>query len=145
MLADINYVAGDTRQALRYYESLVKRGDAPGEVYAKLASSYSGSDKSKALDYAAKGYALAPEDDDVIDTYGWLLTQNGKASEGLPLLRQAVSRNSTSPQIYYHLAVTLEQLQEKNQAIEAYETALSFNSKFEGDDQARKNLKRLKN
>jgi Tfp pilus assembly protein PilF len=145
MLADINYVAGDRKQALNYYEELIAKDRATGEVYTKLAQTYAKRNSRKALSYAEKAYALAPEDDAVLDTYGWLLTQNGQAREGLSLLRDAVSRNSTSSEIFYHLGVTLEKLQQKKQAVEAYETALSFNAKFGGADQARKNLKRLKN
>jgi Tfp pilus assembly protein PilF len=145
MLADINYVAGDRKQALNYYEELVAKDRATGEVYTKLAREYAKRNSRKALSYAEKAYALAPGDDAVLDTYGWLLTQNGQARKGLSLLRDAVSRNSTSSEIFYHLGVTLEKLQEKKQAVEAYETALSFNAKFDGVDQARKNLKRLKN
>jgi predicted Zn-dependent protease len=43
----------------------------------------------KALEYAAKAYALAPNIAGVNDTYGWLLVQNGEAARGIELLRRA--------------------------------------------------------
>lgn len=43
----------------------------------------------KALEYAEKAYALAPNLAGVNDTYGWLLVQKGETARGIELLRRA--------------------------------------------------------
>ena len=43
----------------------------------------------KAIEYAEKAYALAPNVANVTNTYGWLLVQKGETARGIELLRRA--------------------------------------------------------
>ncbi len=144
MLADIHYQTGNIKKAVKYYEKLVAEERATGLAYSRLALVYAKTRKDTSLTYAKKAYALSPDNVIVSDTYGWLLTLNGQPKEGLSLLRDAVSRNSTSPEIHYHLAVALEKLEQTKKAIREYETALSFKQQFTGINDARQNLQKLK-
>jgi len=144
ILADIHYQLGNTTQATSYYEAIVSQDKTSGAVYSKLALIYAKSKRGNPLAYAKKAYVLSPENVDVIDTYGWLLTKNGQVKEGLSLLREAVSRNSISPRIHYHIGTALEKLEHTQKAIKAYETALSLGKKFNESEEAKNNLLLLK-
>jgi putative PEP-CTERM system TPR-repeat lipoprotein len=55
---------------------------------------------------AQRAYLLAPGAQ-TADTYGWILTEQGAAARGLPLLRQATQQMPGDPTMAYHLAVAL--------------------------------------
>jgi len=144
ILADIHFQMGEIKQATGYYEFIVSQGKAPGPVYSKLALIYAEHRKDDSLAYAKKAYELSPQAADVIDTYGWLLTKNGQPKQGLSLLRDAVSRDSVSPEIHYHIGVSLEALGETKKAAVAYKTALSLSKNFKHSKDTEKRLLRLK-
>jgi len=143
ILADIAYQMGKNELAVNHYEDIIATGVENGTIYSKLALIYDEQGNNEALALAKKAYVLSPTNVDTSDTYGWLLTKNNQAKEGLSLLRDALSRESSSPVIHYHLAVTLEQLNFTRRAINAYDTALSFNEDFKGKEDAIKRSKEL--
>lgn len=55
---------------------------------------------------AQRAYLLAPGAQ-TADTYGWILTEQGAAARGVPLLRQATQQMPNDPTMAYHLAVAL--------------------------------------
>lgn len=60
-----------------------------------------------AMSYAEKAYAIAPNNAEVLDTYGWLLHSKGEAVRGLTLLKQAASAAPTNIDARMHLAKAL--------------------------------------
>ncbi|MGL1957602.1 MAG: PEP-CTERM system TPR-repeat protein PrsT [Colwellia sp.] len=52
----------------------------------------------------------------IIDTYGWSLVLSKDVEKGLSYLRQAFSMSSTNPEIKYHIAYALVQLNRKAEA-----------------------------
>ena len=60
-------------------------------VLNNLAYLYAGPLKSpqKALAYAQRAQEQDPGNPSVVDTYGWVLVQMGKCSEGIEVLRRA--------------------------------------------------------
>ena len=58
---------------------------------------------------ARRAYDLASDDPAVIDTYGWILIQNGKPTEGLAALERAATRAPDNLDICYHHAYALAQ------------------------------------
>lgn len=144
ILADIAYQMGENELAISYYEDIVATGIESGTIYSKLALIYDEQGNNDALALAKKAYLLSPTNVDTADTYGWLLAKNNQAKQGLSLLREALSRESSSPVIHYHLAVVLEQLDFTQRAIKAYDTALSFQKDFKGKENAIQRSEQLK-
>jgi Flp pilus assembly protein TadD len=61
----------------------------------------------RALGLARQAAALAPNVPQVADTLGWILVEQGQASEGVPLLERAAGSRSASPSIRYHYGAAL--------------------------------------
>ncbi len=80
----------------------------------------------KAQQYAQKAYKLAPNIAAISDTLGWVYVNNGQPQKGLSLLREASARDANNAEIYYHLAYTLAQLENKPQANSALKKAITL-------------------
>ncbi len=61
----------------------------------------------QALELARRAYQLESWNATVMDTYGWILSEQGKAEEGLPLLRKASEILPGNLRIRLHLAQAL--------------------------------------
>jgi tetratricopeptide (TPR) repeat protein len=81
----------------------------------------------KALQLAERAYQLEPQNYAVLDTYGWVLVEQGRVDEGLKLLRVAIQKASKSPGIRLHLAQALAKLGDKQQAQAEAKLALQNN------------------
>jgi Flp pilus assembly protein TadD len=57
-----------------------------------------------ALAVAEKAFAASPANPAVMDTLGWLLTNQGDVKRGLALLREASSKLQDSQELHWHLA-----------------------------------------
>jgi predicted Zn-dependent protease len=71
----------------------------------------------RALQTAARAYALRPSVAGITDTYGWLLVDSGQAGKGLPLLERAAALDRKNPSIAYHLAVAYARVGKKVEAL----------------------------
>jgi putative PEP-CTERM system TPR-repeat lipoprotein len=80
-----------------------------------LAWLYQQKKDPRALATAEKAYLLQPSPQ-TADTLGWILTSDGDAARGLPLLRQANAEGNNAP-IRYHLAVALKDTGQRDEAI----------------------------
>ena len=74
----------------------------------------------KAIDYAGQAVALAPNDPNILDTYGWALAKLKRYDEAVTHLRRSVgvSRQQTT---LYHLAYVYEQLGRGGEARRLYQ------------------------
>ena len=109
ILADFLYHQGEMLLAEQHYLVLVKIAQLPRikYIYNNLASMLTNSDPNTALIYINKALDIDQSNSIFIDTKGWILTQQGQYMEGLDLLREAFSMNSTHPSIQYHIAYNL--------------------------------------
>ncbi|MCU4674373.1 PEP-CTERM system TPR-repeat protein PrsT [Catenovulum sp. 2E275] len=98
----------------------------------------------KSAKYAFDAYQLSPDNADILTTYGWILTQQGKANEGLGLLRKAYVLTPQNLSLRYYIAVSLSQLGLNEQAVKELEYTLSTSQKFAEQAQARDLLGKLK-
>jgi predicted Zn-dependent protease len=114
-LARSRLSTGKQDQALEDYEGLVKDGFATAEDYGFLARIYQSNRDERALPTAKLALDLAPDSYRIQDIYGWILVTEGRADEGLPYLREAVSRNS-DPYLRYHLASALVEVGRTDEA-----------------------------
>ncbi len=126
------------------YESLQSDGIEDIVMMNNLAVIYQHLGDKRSLPIAEAAYAKAPEDSNVIDTYGWILTENGRTEEGLALLREAYARASTTPSIRYHVGLALARLGRTREAQEEVEAALAAGVGFPGREEAEALLSEIK-
>jgi cellulose synthase operon protein C len=128
-----NYVA-----ARAAYEKVLKLQPDNGQVLNNLALTAQAQNDQAATGFAERAFALRPNDPAVIDTLGWLLLQQGQVDRALALLRDARLRDSTDPEIRYHLASALAKSGRKTEAREEIAQALKLNASFNSAGDARK-------
>ena len=66
-----------------------------------------------ALATAEKAHAMLPDSPEVADTFGWLLVQSQRVDDGLNVLKTAAQQAPSNPQIQFHLAYALAELDDK--------------------------------
>ncbi|MEQ8517054.1 MAG: tetratricopeptide repeat protein, partial [Chromatocurvus sp.] len=97
----------------------------------------------KALDYARRAQALAPDNPMVNDTLGWLLVETGDPAAGLGFLREATARAADNPELQYHLGVALHRLERKKEARLSLRKALRDDQAFNDREAAQALLVQL--
>jgi predicted Zn-dependent protease len=70
----------------------------------------------RAGDVAKRAYDAAPSIAAIADTYGWILVEEGRIEEALPILKKAASADGSVPDIAYHYAVALAKGGRKEEA-----------------------------
>jgi putative PEP-CTERM system TPR-repeat lipoprotein len=123
-LAEAHAAAGDLLEAKAVYEDLAARSPEDAGVLNNLADIYGTLGDVRSLQLARRAHELAPDNPAVIDTLGWVLVRLGQPEQGLAYLRDAISRLATSGEIRYHIAVALEDLGRKDEAIRELTAAL---------------------
>jgi putative PEP-CTERM system TPR-repeat lipoprotein len=129
-------------QAIEQYERIVADGHSAATVFNNLAWLYSQKRDPRALEVAKKAFDLAPKSPDVADTYGWVLVENGRAAEALPLLEGAAAANGAPAEVHYHLAVARARAGQRDEARTALRKLLA-GPDFEQASEARKLLAEL--
>jgi tetratricopeptide (TPR) repeat protein len=143
LLATAYADAGRNREAIAVYESLMKTGSPDAVLLNNLAVLYTKTGDARALEFARRAYESDTGQPAFIDTYGWVLLQQGRANEALTLLRSAKFRAPDVPEIRYHMAAALAALGRTEEALAEIRSALELAESFEGSDEARKLLARL--
>ncbi|NND60322.1 MAG: PEP-CTERM system TPR-repeat protein PrsT [Gammaproteobacteria bacterium] len=92
---------------------------------------------AKGVDIASRARAAAPANGAIVDTYGWLLLQQGKVDEATDMIRDALSLSPDNPEIRYHLAVALHRSGAAREARDLLDSLLSESANFSGRDEAR--------
>lgn len=92
-------------EAIALYESINQSAPNNPAVLNNLAWLYNEQKDPRALEVARQAYELATSASSVMDTYGWLLVQDGKLEEGIEILREAVTLSGKHPEIQLHLAM----------------------------------------
>lgn len=137
-IGDADRQLGNLAAARTAYEKILKLKPDDGQVWNNLALTAAAQNDKAASGFAERAYALRPNDPAVIDTLGWLLYRQGQVDRGLALLRDARLRNSTDPEIRYHLAAALAKSGRRTEAREEVAEALKISASFPGNEDARK-------
>lgn len=126
--------AGDREAAIARYESVLERGVESdiqrAVVLNNLAWFYHTRGDARALATARQAYDLAPDSAPIADTLGWILLDQDKLAEALPLLRSAAQKEPDNQDIGYHLAVALVANGESEQAQRVLEQVLKGGDGF---------------
>ncbi|MCP9439395.1 MAG: VanZ family protein [Nitrospira sp.] len=108
------------QKARAEYQLALESGFESAQLYNAIAwldIEFLGADPAQVEPFAARAYALDPDNPDILDTYGWVLVRAGKVHEGLPLLIKAKTKN---PKIYcidLHLGAAYLALGQQDQAV----------------------------
>jgi cellulose synthase operon protein C len=107
MLGSIALGSNDFDNAIERFE--VVRSVEPNNAAAlnNLAWLYDQRGDDRALAYAERAYANAPDAPSVADTLGWMLFERGETARALDLLEAAAIGDPKTPEIQYHLAAAL--------------------------------------
>jgi predicted Zn-dependent protease len=106
-LAEAQMRAGAKARAVQQYEQIVAR--QPRDVVAlnNLAWLCFELGDRRALEFARRAQALAPNAPAVTDTLGWILVQSDQVAEGLKLLETAAAQVPNDGDMQYHYAAAL--------------------------------------
>lgn len=143
LLAENLQTAGRNGDALAEYEAIVSRDTQNPFVLNNLAWLAHEAGRPGAVDYARRAKTLAPDDAAVLDTLGWLLTETGRADEGLPDLERASELASGVLEIRYHLAVAQARTGRSEAARGTLEGLLAEEGNFAYEQEARDLLQSL--
>jgi len=135
--------AEDYDRAIAEYEIILKDKPDNAAVLNNLAWLYSLKNNPQALDYAEKAYRLTQTDPGILDTYGWLLVQQGQTMKGRRLLQQAMEQLPDSLEIRYHYAVALIHSDNKSEGQKILEKLLRENKPFIGRKDAQQIIAKL--
>ena len=94
-----------------------------GQALNNLAWVYQQRGNGLARQTAQRAYLVAPSAESA-DTLGWILVTEGKASEGLPLLQQALAQNPDDRAMLFHLARAQSDVGQKDAAAETLKKSL---------------------
>jgi tetratricopeptide (TPR) repeat protein len=81
---------------------------------------------SQALMYATRAFIIAPQNDFIRDTLGFVLLKNGRIEQGMSMLRKASESSPNNPGILYHLALAYKEHGDRAKAIENLQKALDL-------------------
>ena len=115
-LGGVYMESGEAKKAAIEFEGVLKVQSDNIAAINNLAWIYSESGDSRALHMAQQAYELAPKNNRILDTYGWILVQNGKYAEGKKMLERALEGLSDNLDVQYHYATALSKLGEAEQA-----------------------------
>ncbi len=142
-LVQSKFQQGDLVAAQQNLEIILRQSPDNAYLLNNLANIYALNQDPRALKTARKAYKLAPDNPAINDTLGWLLVQSGDPSQGLSYLREAHFRLGDSPEIRYHIAVALHQLDRDKEALKELKLLLKSGQDFNGIEDARELKKKL--
>jgi len=140
LLASAKVQLGDLQAAKAQYEAMMPTNNPT--TLNNLAWIYLTEGDRRALDLAQKAHKIAPDNPDIQDTLGWILVQQDRAEEALPLLQASARARSDQGAVQYHLAMAYLQLGEEEQAADALQKAIELGD-FEELEAAREALQRV--
>ncbi|MCE5326993.1 MAG: tetratricopeptide repeat protein [Planctomycetaceae bacterium] len=115
----------DPGKAGQAYEKAIEANPDHLQSLNNLAYLYSEQmqNYTKAQEYAARAFRLAPADPNIMDTYGWILCRLKNYVQAEPLLRRAAELGAGKAVFLYHLGSLYEQSGRAAQARMQYEEA----------------------
>ncbi|MGB5473179.1 MAG: XrtA/PEP-CTERM system TPR-repeat protein PrsT [Gammaproteobacteria bacterium] len=133
-----------TELAISQYERVLAIDPDNTVALNNLAGLYQQAGKAEALGLAKRVWQLAPDNPGVMDTYGWLLVQQGSLQEGRQILERAVKLLPDNAEVRYHHAVAVYRSGDLEAGRQLLRTLLGEVTSFPGRDEAERLLAKEK-
>jgi Flp pilus assembly protein TadD len=119
---------GKKKEAADEYQKVLRLSPNHAMALNNLAYLYveDNKDTSQALMFATRAFMLAPQDDFIRDTLGYVLLKNGRIDQGLSMLKKAWEGSPKNPSICYHLALAYKEHGDSAKAAEHLQKALEL-------------------
>jgi len=129
------------KKAIAEYESILQKQPTDITVMNNLAYIYADNniDLAKAVEYGEKAYKAVPNNEGVLDTYGYVLLKNNRAAEADEFMQRSLQqyeqKKMNAPvEVYEHIAMVKEKLGRNNEALDAYKRAIEIAGKNGSQD-----------
>ena len=142
-LAKIQLQNQEPDNAIHSFERLRELRPGHHVAWNNLAWLYHERGDKRAREYALKARELAPQQPDVLDTYGWIELREGDPAKGLKVIQEAATLGPNNPTIHYHLAVAQEMNGHPDAAHKTLARLLKTGTPFPERSEAEGMLKRL--
>lgn len=142
MLASLDITGGRLPDAERHLATVLKQRPNDATALNNLAWVYQANGDKRARGLAQRAHLLAPSGE-TSDTLGWIMTKEGAAADGVPLLRQAALQRPTDKSIKFHLATALKATGKPDEAKQIVEAILNEPGEFDDRGQARSLLDQI--
>lgn len=132
LLADLYYIKADYPRAEAAYNQLLAEENFENKAFVlnNLANIHAENDLTEGLALIEKALELEPRSAALMDTKGWLLSLSDDYHQGLSLLRQAYTLDSSDPSVQYHIAYTLNKLGRQEEARALLQKHQTLNKTF---------------
>lgn len=138
LMADKQY-----KPAAAQFEAIVRQHPENVVALNNLALVYQRSQDARAAQAGEAAYRLAKDEPVVMDTFGWILVEQGDTARGLPILQQASEKAPQARDVRYHLAMGLYKSGDQAAARKELQTLVAGNMQFAQADATRALLKQL--
>ena len=128
--------------AINEYEKLLQFSPNDSTILNNLAWLYP-LDSPDALGYAERAYRSSPDDPGILDTYGWVLTQNGHLVNGRKYLKIAIQKLPDNDEVQFHYATNLVLSGETESGSEILKNLIESGRPFNGRQDAITMLEKL--
>ncbi|MBU2879474.1 XrtA/PEP-CTERM system TPR-repeat protein PrsT [Aliiglaciecola lipolytica] len=132
LLAQFHFYYGQSSIAIEHYQHLLETDNMPNKaaLLNRLAYLYLPDDLNKSADYSLQAMALDDDNVNILSNYGWILAKQGDYEKSITVLRDAMTRDASNPNLKYHLAYTLTKLDKIKQAERLLNEILAENVYF---------------
>jgi putative PEP-CTERM system TPR-repeat lipoprotein len=132
----ILYAMGKKKDAVDEYQKVLRLSPNHTMALNNLAYLYAEENRnpSQALMYATRAFMLAPQNDNIRDTLGYVFLKNNRIDQGLSMLKKASDSSPKNPSICYHLAIAYKEHGDSSKAAEHLQKALELGSFPEARD-----------
>ena len=133
-------------ESSRFYERLIVLKPDHVPALNNLAVLYSNNENTldSAYEYASQARGLNPEDPQIADTLGWVLYKKGESEKALILAEESALKLPRSPEVLYHLGMCQLATGKKDHALSSFEGALELGNQFDGVEDCRAQVEKLK-
>jgi len=144
-LGVLNTIKGDVEHAVIAYEKILAIQPDNLLVINNLSAVLSDSSDPK---HVEKSYTVAQplktsESPFFMDTYGWVLFQNGYVNEAAAILEMAVLKKADVAEMHYHLGMAYLALDKKTEALSELNKAVTDKARYKGLEKAKAALEKL--
>ena len=129
-LAQAYMLTGQNKAAIEQFQMLLQQEPSNAVILNDLAWLFQQEKDARALEFAERAYKLKPDSSFILDTLGWILTEQGKLQRAQELIRKGLTLDPKNIGIKYHLAVTLAKSGDKDGARKLLEELIASREDF---------------